>query len=294
MRDSGQGGPVRFAILLASIAGMVVLGVKTTGGPDGASASHAAGHGTPGKIIAVVSRRRVPFVVRHQVKLPRAHGAAAIRAAGATYLMGGTRRSARGKAVPVASVLRIAGTGRPTRVAKLPLAVSGATAAVVGDRLYAIGGRLPNGKASDEVQEYDIATERSVVAVRLPKPIAHAAALTLDGYVYLLGGLTGGEPRASILRFDPWRDAVSPAGHLPVRASGGAAAAVRLRRGYLVGARVPGTSRLNFVITLRGPRVPGPRARASRRRPGRSRRPAWHSLGSSAAAPVHRRQGSAG
>jgi hypothetical protein len=253
MGDSGTGGPVRFAILLVSIAGLVALGVKTAGGPAGASARRTAAHGTPGTIIAVASRRRIPTLVRRQVHLPREHGAGAIRVAGATYLMGGTRRTARGVRMPVGGVLRDTPTGPATRVAKLPTPVTGAAAAVVGDRLYAIGGRLADGKLSDEVQEYDIATEHSIIAARLQRPVANAAALTLDGYVYLLGGTGHGGPIASIQRFDPWRDAVSPAGHLPVPASGGAAAAIRLRRGYLVGARVPGASRLNFVISLRAP-----------------------------------------
>ena len=46
-----------------------------------------------------------------------------------------------------------------------------AAAAVVGDRLYAIGGRLAGGKLSDEVQEYDVATEHSVIAARLPNSL---------------------------------------------------------------------------------------------------------------------------
>jgi Kelch motif len=256
MGDAGQGGPVRLAILLASIAGLLVLGVKTAGS-DNASASHALGHGTPGRIIAVVSRRSVPVTVRRQVAVPEKRGAAAIRVAGATYLIGGTRRTARGSRVPVASVLRTVGRGAPTRVAKLRTPVAGAAGAVVGDRLYAIGGRLANGRPSNEVQEYDIATEHSVIAARLPRAIASASALTLDGYVYLLGGITSTGPTGTILRFDPWHDSVARAGHLPVRASGGRAAAVRSRRGYLVGASVPGAPRLNFVITARAPRTRG-------------------------------------
>jgi Kelch motif protein len=250
MGDVGRGGPVRLTILLASIAGLLVLGLKTAGS-ENASATHTAGHGAAGRIVAVVSRRSVPVMVRRQIALPAKRGAAAIRVAGATYMLGGTQRTAHGGRVPVGSVLRIDGAGPPTRVAKLPMPVTGAAPAAVGDRLYAIGGRLPSGKLSDRVQEYDIATEHSVIAARLPKPVWHSSALTLDGSVYVLGGITSGGTTSSIVRFDPWRDATSRAGHLPVRAAGGAAAAVRSRRGYLVGASAPGSSRLNFVITLR-------------------------------------------
>jgi hypothetical protein len=288
MRDAYEGGPVRLAVLLASIAILVVIGVKTVHGTKGASAS-AAGQGVPGRIVAVAARRPIPGRVRRQVALPPAHGSAAIRVAGATYLLGGIHRGARGHRRPVASVLRAVGGGTPTRVAKLPTAVSGAAPAVVGERLYAIGGRLANGKLSREVQEYDVATEKSVIAARLPKALWHASALTLDGYVYVLGGETRSGPTATILRFDPWRDAVSGAGHLPVRASGGAAAAARLRRGYLVGARVPGAGRLSFTITLRAPL-----SAVRRSKPDRSRTRASRSAGSSAAGPEGHRQGSAG
>jgi len=290
MGDAGQGGPVRLGVLLASLAALAVIGVKTVNGTEGASASRAAGHGAPGHVLAVVPRRPIPRAVRRQVALPQSHGSAAIRVAGATYLLGGVRRSPRGHLVPVASVMRTAGRGPRTRVARLPDPVTGATAAVVGDRLYAIGGRLAGGGLSDEVQEYDVATERSVVASRLPKPLWHASAVTLDGYVYVLGGATRGGPTAVILRFDPWRDAVFRAGHLPVPATGGRAAAIRLRRGYLVGARSPGAGRLDFVISVRSPLV----ARPNRPSRGRSRRPAPRSAGSSAAGPGRHRQGPAG
>jgi hypothetical protein len=287
MGDAGQGGPVRLAILLASIAGLIGLGVQTARGPNGASASHgsSAAHGVPGKIIAVVSRRRVPMIVRREVIAPRASGAAAIRVAGSIYLMGGTRKSAGGSRVPVGSVLRSV-VGAPfSRVAKLPTPVTGAAPAVVGDRLYAIGGRLPNGNPSNEVQEYDIATEHSVIAARLPEPVSSASALTLDGFVYALGGFRNGAPSASIIRFNPWSDTTTRVGRLPVPATGGVAAAGRTRRGYLVRATVPGAPQLNFVITLRAPSQP---------RPGRSRTQASHSRGSSAAGPVRHNRARAG
>jgi Kelch motif protein len=251
MGETGQGGPLRLGILVTSIAALIVVGVKTASEPVGAGASRATGHGTPGRIIAVPTRRRIPAAVRRQVTVPPTHGAAAIRVAGATYLLGGERAGAHGRRLPVASVLRVVNGGTPTRVAKLPTPVTGAAAAVVGDRLYAIGGRLASGKPSDEVQEYDVATERAVIAARLPKPRSAASALTLDGYVYVLGGATRGGPTASVLRFDPWRDAVFPAGHLPMPAVGGRAAAARLRRGYLIGTRAAGAGRLDFTITLR-------------------------------------------
>src|SRR2546422_1060883 len=131
MAGAGDGGPVRLAILIASIAGLIVLGVKTGGG-QGAAASHGMVGRSPG------------------------------------------------------------------------------TVAAVGDRLYAFGGSLASGKASGLVQEYDIATEHSVIAARLPQPLTRSSAVTLDSFVYLLGGISGGSPSTAILRFNPWQDAVAP------------------------------------------------------------------------------------
>jgi hypothetical protein len=248
MGDSGQGGPVRLAILLFSVAGMVFIGVKTTGG--GASASHATAHGTPGRIAAVASRK-VPDTVRRRPDLPRKRGAAPVAVGGAIYLLGGTQRTAHGGRVPVGSVIRKVEGGPSTRVAKLPTPVMDATAAAVGDRLYAIGGRLAGGGLSDEVQEYDIATEHSVIAARLPEDVSQASAVTLDGFVYVLGGDAGRAPSASILRFDPWADAVAPGGRLPVPLVGGAAAAVRPHYAYLVGATGPGGTHATYSLTLK-------------------------------------------
>jgi hypothetical protein len=253
MAGAGERGPVRLAILLGSIAGLIVIGVKTSSGSDGASASHRAAERDhpPGKIVAAVARRAVPRTVRRQIAEPQVHGAEAVRASGVTYLLGGSRRGPKGAKVPVASVLRVASQGPPPRVAKLPIAVTGAAAAAVGDRIYALGGRLAGGRPSRQVQEYDVATERSVIAGRLPRAVTRASALTLDGFVYLLGGITDRSPTKAIVRFDPWRNTAALAGHLPVPGSGGSAAATRSRRGYLVGARAPGTPRLNFVIRVR-------------------------------------------
>src|SRR4051795_7975024 len=100
MADAGTGGPLRLGILLASIALLALIAFKTVKGTDGASASHAAGHGTPGWVIAVPARRRIPWVVHRQLALRHAHGSAAIKVAGATYLLGGAGRGPSGHRVP--------------------------------------------------------------------------------------------------------------------------------------------------------------------------------------------------
>jgi hypothetical protein len=253
MAGAAEGGRLRLAILIGSLAGLVALGVKTGGGTQGASASRRAearDH-TPGKVVALAARRKLPASVRREFGGPRAPWVATIRASRSTYLMGGTRTGPKGTRVPVASVLRRTGHAAPIRVAKLPFAVTDAAGAAVGDRLYVLGGQLANGKPTDLVQEYDVATERSVVAGRLPERVSDGSALTLDGFVYLVGGVVHGTPTRAIDRFDPWRGRAALAGHLPVAARGGVAIATRRQRGYLVGAKVPRAPGVNFEIRLR-------------------------------------------
>jgi hypothetical protein len=253
MAGAGDGGRVRLAILIASLAALLALGVKTVGGTQGASASHraAARDHAAGRVVAVAARRRLPLTVRRQLAFPHPPGVATIRISRVTYLLGGTRAGPGRSRVPDASVLRTTGHGPPTRVAKLPFAVTGAAGAAIGDRLYALGGRLANGRPTALIQEYDVATEHSVIAGRLPDPVSDGSALSLDGFVYLIGGKVRGAPSRAIVRFDPWRGTARLATRLPVAASGGVAAASRSRRGYLVGANVPGAAPLDFEITVK-------------------------------------------
>jgi hypothetical protein len=250
MAGAGEGGPVRLAILLGSLASLLLLGLHTIGGA--ASASHRLETArAPGKIAALAARRGLPLSVRRQLGIPRAPGVATIPTSHGIYLVGGSRRGAKGARVPIATVRRATGNGRPTRVARLPVPINDAAGAAVGDRIYALGGLVASGRPTNLIQVYDVSTRRSAIAGRLPEPVADGAALTLDGFVFLAGGLVDGSPTRAIVRFDPHRRSGVLAGHLPVAASGGVPAASRARRGYLVGAAVPGDSSLNLELTLR-------------------------------------------
>jgi hypothetical protein len=231
---------------------LVVLGVHTAGGPQGASARRraAARDHFAGKVVAIAARRALPLSVRRQVAGRLRSDAAIVRTSRATYLLGGTRRGEDGTPIPIASVLRTSGHGAAVRVAKLPVAVRGAAGAAVGDKIFALGGELRRGRPSALIQEYDVATERSVIAARLPDGVTNSAALTLDGFVYLLGGMVHGSAIPEIVRFDPLRETVVVAGRLPVPATGGIPAASRRRRGYLVHADVSGYGPLTFEITV--------------------------------------------
>ncbi|HEY1237916.1 MAG TPA: hypothetical protein VGE91_06220 [Solirubrobacterales bacterium] len=209
MAGAGEGGPVRLAILVGSIAALSLVGLHSLSG--GASASRRfGGPNGPGKIVALAARRSLPASVGRALARPRARHRVKLR-------------------VPV----KAAGTAR------------------LGELTYTLGGVLADGRPTDLIQSYNARTRRSRIVGRLPRPVSHGAAITLDRFVYLLGGLTAGSPTRAIIRFAPGRGTVVIAGHLPVPASGGDPVASRSRRGYLVGAHVPGDSALNLELTLR-------------------------------------------
>jgi hypothetical protein len=168
----------------------------------------------------------------------------AVRIAGAAYVLGGYDGQA-----PSASVLQTVNGSAFTRVARLPTPVRYAATATIGDKIYAFGGELADGSETNEIQEYDIGTERAVIAGHLPDPISHAAAVDVGGSIYLLGGRIRGAATDRILRFDPTRSAAVPAGRLPQPVFDGAGATFG-GRGYLLGGLGADESALDAVISL--------------------------------------------
>ncbi len=169
----------------------------------------------------------------------------AVRLGGAAYALGGYDGQQ-----PSASVLQTTNGRSFTRVARLPTPVRYGAAATVGDKIYLFGGELGDGSETSEIQEYDLATERAVVAGHLPNALSHASAMSLDGTIYLLGGRINGSASDRILRFDPARNAVVPAGRLPQPVFDGAAGTVG-GRGYLLGGIGASGTPLDSVIELR-------------------------------------------
>jgi hypothetical protein len=169
----------------------------------------------------------------------------AVPLAGGAYVLGGFNGQ-----TPSAAVFQTT-TGRSfERVARLPTPVRYTAVATLGDKIYAFGGELADGSDTDEIQEYDIGTERAVVAGHLPMAVSHASAVTIDGAIYLLGGRVAGAASDRILRFDPSRNVGVPAGHLPHPVFDGAAGHFG-GRAYLLGGLGRGDSALDSLIELR-------------------------------------------
>jgi serine/threonine-protein kinase PknK len=97
-----------------------------------------------------------------------------------------------------------------------------------------ISGGESTGTFSNAIQRISLPSGTAKIVGRLPTPLAHAMAATVDGRIYLLGGSAPGGPSAAIRRFDPATSRLSIAGRLP-RPRTDAAVATIGRTVYLVG-----------------------------------------------------------
>ena len=108
--------------------------------------------------------------------------------------------------------------GAPPRVAgHLPVALRYAAVAFAGGELIIAGGSTPNGNASDAVWQFDPGTGRVVQIARLPRPLTHAGAAVLDGFVYLVGGrgASSDSQTTAIWAVSPRTGRLRAAGRLP-------------------------------------------------------------------------------
>jgi Kelch motif len=123
--------------------------------------------------------------------------------------------------------------------------------AVVGGVVYLFGGvSTTGGVDTRDVQRYDPATGTTTIVARLPAPLSHAAAVVLDGQVFVAGGFVDNQVSAQVLRFDPATGAISPAGTLPAPVSDAAAVVVG-GVGYLAGGQGIDRNAVAAVTTLR-------------------------------------------
>lgn len=120
--------------------------------------------------------------------------------------------------------------------APMPQPRTEVTAAVVGGRIYVIGGFDGFGRTTATVQIYDLQANAWTMGPPLPQPVHHAMAVTLDGRVYVVGGLTGlrllPTERAFVLDGGAWR----PIASLP-EPVGAAGIAVLEDRIHIVGGK---------------------------------------------------------
>lgn len=134
-------------------------------------------------------------------------------------------------------------TGQWSFAPPMPQALDHAAVAVVGGKLYVIGGYAGDFVARTEVYVLDPGTGQWSSAASLPAPRGAASAVTVGGRVYVFGGTgAAGQATNTSFEYDPaanvWRQrAAMPTAreHLTAAVAGG--------RAYVVGGRAGGVSK---------------------------------------------------
>lgn len=100
--------------------------------------------------------------------------------------------------------------------AQAPLALTEVAAAPIAGQIWVAGGLNSQGQAEGSVQVYGPAHNAWTAGPALPEPVHHAALVSADNGLYLIGGYVGSsfrQPTAAVRRFDPatlrWVDAAS-------------------------------------------------------------------------------------
>ncbi len=146
---------------------------------------------------------------------------AAASVGGKLYVMGGNTSSGPTSALFEYDPAR----DQWTRRASMPTARNALAAAVMGAKIYAVGGA---GATERELEVYDPATDSWLSRAPMPTGRNHLAAGAIKGKLYVAGGRTGGDFRLSVLEvYDPATDSWATKARIPTGRSGHAGAVVR-------------------------------------------------------------------
>jgi hypothetical protein len=104
--------------------------------------------------------------------------------------------------------------GRIRVAARLPLGVRYPAASALSGRVIVAGGETASGGPTPAAWSFDPAARTVSRLPDLPVPTDHAAAATLDGRVYVLGGLRNGAFSDAIMSWAPGERRWRSAGHL--------------------------------------------------------------------------------
>lgn len=202
---------------------------------------------------------------------PRA-GSVAVPIGTTVYIVGGYDG-----ATAEGSVLSTSDGATFATVARLPVAVRNAAAAVVGGEIYVFGGeRLGPAPSSStapssttaaahppapahqaetwtavsDIQRVDPATGQAAVIGHLPTALQDAAAFTLGGHIYVAGGQGPAGVNATIWGFEPANAGLVVAGHLRTPVSGAGVATLG-STAWLVGGQSTGVKLVASVQWFR-------------------------------------------
>lgn len=197
------------------------------------------GGGAATSVSAVQAWRRGHGIVVGQLGRGRSDSAAAVVGSTA-YVVGGFDGTSMDRAIETTADGAHVSIG-----GSLVLGVRYPAVAATPGAVWIVGGQLATtestrtGGQTDDIQRFDPATGRTVVAGHLPVPLGHATAFALGGAVYVAGGRSGTRAVRTIWRLDPATGKVTAAGTLPT-ATSDLAAVVIGTTAWLVGGETTG------------------------------------------------------
>lgn len=207
-------------------AGALAVAVHDASGAVLRGGAVVFGGGAGASVGAVQAWRGGTATVVGHLRRGRSDSAAA--AIGRTaYIVGGFDGTALDRTIEATADGVHVGTG-----GTLALGVRYPAVAAAAGAVWIVGGQLATtestrtGGQTDDIQRFDPATGRTVVAGHLPVPLGHASAFTLGGAVYVAGGRTGNQAVRTVWRLDPATGTVTKVGTLPVAASDMAAVVI--------------------------------------------------------------------
>lgn len=117
-----------------------------------------------------------------------------------------------------------------------PTAVTSASAAVIGEKIYVPGGLTDQGKATDILEIYNPRTEQWERGPSMPEPLGAYALATYEGKLFLFGGWDGAIYSSKVYTYDPAQKVWSERSEMKV-ARAFTSAAVLGSKIYLVGGK---------------------------------------------------------
>jgi N-acetylneuraminic acid mutarotase len=134
---------------------------------------------------------------------------------GIVYIAGGSTAGP----VPTASILSYdTSTGMGSaNVGTLVTARMRASAAIVNNKMYVIGGSNNSTTVYDTIEEFDLVTHVSTIKATMPVPLHYAAVVESQGKIYIIGGLgSNGLPLNNTWLYDPATNLFTPKSAVPV------------------------------------------------------------------------------
>ncbi len=130
------------------------------------------------------------------------------------YVMGGWNGGDTSRAI-----YAVRANGSLSKVGSFPVGVRYPAVGTLDGRVILAGGEMASGNPTAGVWSFDPATGRVSPLPDLPAPRDHTAGATLDGTLYVIGGLRRGELTDTILSWRPGQRRWHAAGRLPVAVS---------------------------------------------------------------------------